>query len=166
MPRILAIKNLSLAVLLVPLSLWLMRRAPRAWPHMLGGALTALILAVGWLPYALASGRSLPSLPQGPLRTALAPLIRQAQLPAPDILADASPGSLTDVTGGLAPTRVVIGDDIIISVVEIRDGKVRLGVVVPKECRVHRKEVHDAIHGLNPLDTAEMGSRRGLSGAP
>jgi STE24 endopeptidase len=98
-------------ILFVPLAVWLMRRLPRAWPLVVGGALTAVILTVGWLPYALGAGPQLPSLPQGPLRTALAPLVAAAELPAPDIFADPSPGSLTDVTGGLAGARVVIGDD-------------------------------------------------------
>jgi carbon storage regulator len=41
----------------------------------------------------------------------------------------------------------VINSDFTVTVVEIRDDKVRLGIVVPKECSVHRKEVFDAIHG-------------------
>lgn len=41
--------------------------------------------------------------------------------------------------------RIVIGDDIVISVVEIRGDKVRLGVEAPKSVSVHRKEVYDAI---------------------
>ena len=99
------------AILFVPLAAWLMRRLPRAWPVVVGSALAAVILTVGWLPYALAAGPQLPSLPAGPLRAALAPMVAAAKLPAPDILADPSPGSLTDVTGGLAPARVVVGDD-------------------------------------------------------
>jgi carbon storage regulator len=42
---------------------------------------------------------------------------------------------------------VVIGDDIILTVVEVRGDKVRLQVEAPKEATVHRKEVHDALHG-------------------
>ena len=41
---------------------------------------------------------------------------------------------------------IVIDDNIIIYVVEIREDKVRLGVECPKEIPVHRKEVYDAIH--------------------
>lgn len=41
---------------------------------------------------------------------------------------------------------IVINDDIIIVVVEIRGDKVRLGVEAPKECPVHRREVYDVIH--------------------
>ena len=40
---------------------------------------------------------------------------------------------------------VVIGDDIILTVVEVRGDKVRLQVVAPEGATVHRKEVHDAI---------------------
>ena len=40
---------------------------------------------------------------------------------------------------------IVINDDIIIVVVEIRGDKVRLGVEAPKEVPVHRREVFDAI---------------------
>ena len=40
---------------------------------------------------------------------------------------------------------VVIGDDIIITVIEIRDDKVRLGIDCPKEASFHRGEVFQAI---------------------
>ncbi len=43
---------------------------------------------------------------------------------------------------------VVIGDDIQLTVVEIRGDKVRLGVVAPKDMPVHRQEIYNAIHGL------------------
>jgi carbon storage regulator len=43
---------------------------------------------------------------------------------------------------------LVLNNDIILSVVEIRGDKVRLGIVCPKEVPVHRQEVYDAIHGL------------------
>ena len=41
--------------------------------------------------------------------------------------------------------QLVIGDDIVISVVEIRGDKVRLGVEAPCDVPVHRREVWDAI---------------------
>jgi carbon storage regulator CsrA len=41
---------------------------------------------------------------------------------------------------------IVINNDIVLTVVEIRGDKVRLGVVCPKEVPVHRQEVYDAIH--------------------
>src|SRR3989344_811240 len=40
---------------------------------------------------------------------------------------------------------IVINDDIIIVVVEIRGDKVRLGIEAPKEVPVHRREIYDAI---------------------
>ena len=40
---------------------------------------------------------------------------------------------------------IVISDDIIVTVVEIREDKVRLGIDAPKEVPVHRREVYDAI---------------------
>ena len=45
---------------------------------------------------------------------------------------------------------IVINNDIIITVVEIRGDKVRLGIVAPKEVPVHRQEVYEAIHGKPP----------------
>ena len=42
---------------------------------------------------------------------------------------------------------IIIDDHIVITVVEIRGDKVRLGIVAPKEVPVHRQEVFDAIHG-------------------
>src|SRR3954453_2131637 len=43
----------------------------------------------------------------------------------------------------------MIGDDIEITVVDIRGDKVRLGVSAPKQISVHRKEVYDAIRREN-----------------
>lgn len=40
---------------------------------------------------------------------------------------------------------IMIGDDIEVTVVDIRGGKVRLVISAPKEVSVHRKEVYDAI---------------------
>jgi len=44
---------------------------------------------------------------------------------------------------------IIIGDKdnpVVITVVEVRGDKVRLGVEAPKEVPVHRKEVFDAIY--------------------
>lgn len=40
---------------------------------------------------------------------------------------------------------IVIDDTIVVTVVEIRGDKVRLGIQAPKEVPVHRSEVHAAI---------------------
>ncbi len=44
---------------------------------------------------------------------------------------------------------IIIGDNIIITVVDIRGDKVRLGIEAPSEIPVHRKEVYDAIKREN-----------------
>jgi carbon storage regulator len=44
---------------------------------------------------------------------------------------------------------IMIGDDIEITVVDIRGDKVRLGINAPAEVTVHRKEVYDAIKREN-----------------
>ena len=56
---------------------------------------------------------------------------------------------------------IVINNDIVITVVEVRGDKVRLGIVAPKDVPVHREEVYLAIHGQSPVKlearTAETG---------
>ncbi|TWU12072.1 Carbon storage regulator [Symmachiella macrocystis] len=57
---------------------------------------------------------------------------------------------------------IVIDDNIVITVVEVRGDKVRLGIQAPKEIPVHRSEVYEAIHnheqktghsGVSPAET-------------
>jgi len=40
---------------------------------------------------------------------------------------------------------IVVGNDIVITVVDIRKDKVRLGIAAPAEIPVHRREVYEAI---------------------
>lgn len=54
---------------------------------------------------------------------------------------------------------IMIGDDIEITVVDIRGDKVRLGINAPQHVTVHRKEVYEAIKredraasGIKPED--------------
>ncbi|HEY1599699.1 MAG TPA: carbon storage regulator CsrA [Pirellulales bacterium] len=44
---------------------------------------------------------------------------------------------------------IVIGDSIVITVVEVRGDKVRLGISAPKDVPVHRLEVYQAIQREN-----------------
>ena len=45
---------------------------------------------------------------------------------------------------------IVINNDVVVTVIEIRGDKVRLGIVAPKDVAVHREEVYEAIHGTKP----------------
>ena len=58
---------------------------------------------------------------------------------------------------------IMIGDDVEITVVDIRGDKVRLGITAPRHIQVHRKEVYDAIKRenlqaakLKPQDVSEV----------
>src|SRR5580658_7107050 len=75
---------------------------------------------------------------------------------------------------------IMIGDDIEVTVVDIRGDKVRLGITAPREVSVHRKEVYDAIRrenraaaqvkpedlsGLGKMDTKTQNNSEGKSPA-
>lgn len=51
---------------------------------------------------------------------------------------------------------IMIGDDIEITVVDIRGDKVRLGINAPQSVSVHRKEVYEAIKREN-RDASQVG---------
>jgi carbon storage regulator len=44
---------------------------------------------------------------------------------------------------------IVIGDNVVITIVDIRGDKVRLGIEAPGEIPVHRQEVYEAIQREN-----------------
>ncbi len=44
---------------------------------------------------------------------------------------------------------IVIGEGIVITVLDIRGEQVRLGIVAPKEVTVHRQEIYQQIHTEN-----------------
>ncbi len=63
---------------------------------------------------------------------------------------------------------IMIGDDIEITVVDIRGDKVRIGITAPRSIQVHRKEVYDAIKKenenaakLKPDDVSDVVRRNG-----
>ena len=46
---------------------------------------------------------------------------------------------------------IIINDHIVVTVVEIRGDKVRLGIDAPKDVTVHRREVYEAIQNQAKL---------------
>ena len=48
---------------------------------------------------------------------------------------------------------LMIGDDIVVEIVEISGDKVRLGISCPSEVPVHRREIWDAIQQANAAAT-------------
>ena len=56
--------------------------------------------------------------------------------------------------------RIVIGDNIVVTVVDVRGHKVRLGIEAPRDVSVHRQEVWDAIQRSKPLPESEEGGQQ------
>ncbi len=70
------------------------------------------------------------------------------------------------VLSRLRDESIVIGDNVVITVVDVRGDKVKLGINAPKEIPVHRQEVYDAIRKENeqasrlaPNEALAVGSR-------
>jgi carbon storage regulator len=41
---------------------------------------------------------------------------------------------------------LIIGDDIVVQVLDIRGGQIRLGISAPRDVSIHRQEIYDRIH--------------------
>ena len=62
---------------------------------------------------------------------------------------------------------IVIGHDVVVTVLEVRGDQVRLGITAPKEIQVHREEVFVALTAANrqaATSAAELDVLKGLSG--
>ena len=60
---------------------------------------------------------------------------------------------------------IMIGDDVVVTIVDIRGDKVRLGIEAPQDIPVHRQEVYEAIKRENekaarmqPAEIREVGT--------
>lgn len=58
---------------------------------------------------------------------------------------------------------IMIGDDVVVTIVDIRGDKVRLGIEAPTSIPVHRQEVYEAIKRenqqaarINPTDAGQL----------
>lgn len=49
------------------------------------------------------------------------------------------------VLGRLSGESIMIGDDIVITVLGVRHGSVRIGIAAPKDVPVHREEIYNRI---------------------
>ena len=54
---------------------------------------------------------------------------------------------------------IIIGDDIQISIVEVRAKTVRIGISAPKQLSVHRKEIYDKILEQKTKDDQDNSSK-------
>ncbi|MFH0851217.1 MAG: carbon storage regulator CsrA [Candidatus Peregrinibacteria bacterium] len=68
---------------------------------------------------------------------------------------------------------IVIGDNIVVTIVDIRGDKVRLGIDAPTEVPVHRREVFEAIQlenlratQLDPKEARRLGGTGGADAVP
>ena len=54
---------------------------------------------------------------------------------------------------------IYIGDDVVITVVDIRGDRVRIGVQAPSDVSVHRQEVYEAIKNGTQRESTPIGRR-------
>jgi carbon storage regulator len=48
-----------------------------------------------------------------------------------------------------AGERILIGDDVVVEVIEVSGGTVRLGITAPRERRIYREELWDRVKAEN-----------------
>jgi carbon storage regulator len=62
--------------------------------------------------------------------------------------------------------KIIIGDDIVVSVVEVRGDQVKLGIDAPRNVKVFRQEVFNAIQEENKKAAAASGMQLPLIDIP
>ena len=62
--------------------------------------------------------------------------------------------------------RLVIGDNIVVTVVDVKGDNIRIGIDAPREVKVYRGEIYDAIIAENKAAAmgADMKQLEGLKG--
>lgn len=58
--------------------------------------------------------------------------------------------------------RLVIGDNIVVTVVDVKGDNIRIGIDAPREVKVFRGEIYDAIVAENRQAAAPLGDLTGL----
>ena len=58
--------------------------------------------------------------------------------------------------------RLVIGDNIVVTVVDVKGDNIRIGIDAPREVKVYRGEIYDAIVAENRQAAAATGDLTGL----
>ncbi|MEX2015521.1 MAG: carbon storage regulator CsrA [Candidatus Hydrogenedentales bacterium] len=63
-----------------------------------------------------------------------------------------------------ANESIMIGDDVEVKVLDVKENQVKVGIVAPQDVAVHRKEVYLAIHAENAeaAGPSDVDSLRGL----
>ncbi|HKL87272.1 MAG TPA: carbon storage regulator CsrA [Treponemataceae bacterium] len=60
--------------------------------------------------------------------------------------------------------RIMIGDDVSVTIIEIRGDQVKIGIEAPKSVKVFRQEVFEAIQNENRAAASSLANLDGLSG--
>lgn len=60
--------------------------------------------------------------------------------------------------------KIIIGNEISVTIIEIRGDQVKIGVEAPKTVKVFRQEVYDAIQNENKAAATSQLNLEGLSG--
>jgi carbon storage regulator len=67
-----------------------------------------------------------------------------------------------------AGERIVIGDNVTITVVEVKGDSIRLAIDAPREIKIYRGEIYDAIvienkQAVVSIESSEMGLLKGIN---